>query len=70
MNHPLSVELAVLRQRELQEQANARRQNAVTPTQNSLPSLVHTVLSALNQRSQKMDTTDDTAHLAWVADQA
>jgi hypothetical protein len=70
MNNPLSAELTVLRQRALLEEANERRQAAVT-AQNPLPTLVNTLLSALRQRQEAArSTADEQAHLAWVADQA
>lgn len=69
MNNPLSVELALLRQRELQEQAQTRRQTTVT-SHNSPSNVLNTVLNSFTNRLKQTSTADEQAHLAWVADQA
>jgi len=71
MNNPLHVELTQLRQQELQKEAQTRRQHTVTQ-QNPLSSTFNTVLNTLTRRVKEVSTTevDETAHLAWLADQA
>lgn len=70
MQNPLAAELTALRQRALLDEANERRQAAVT-AQNPLPTLVNTLLNSLRQRQEAArSTADEQAHLAWVADQA
>ncbi|GEM_PF-3250476 len=72
MNNPLTLELAQLRQRELQQAAQALRQNAVTQSQNPLSSTLNTLFQALTHRApqESVHQVDETAHLAWLADQA
>jgi len=69
MNNLLHVELVQLRQRELQAQAETRRQHAVT-SQNSLSNTLNTLFTALAERTKRSSTADEAAHLAWLADQA